>query len=842
MTYSSPEINTFLIGNSDTKTDRALISALIFIFNVAPDHYWVIRITSLFIIALLWVPGKRFLENKTRSYILLVDKQELKLFILWVISFILTAIALSLANEENYDEIKVSAWGAIAWGFFLSGFWVVAWLWVRKTVENIKRERSQIASPTLRTYIPSNEKITSKVTEKESNPLELTTHGKEIANLGKEQNNIQLFEEIPLDDLRRKYLYSRALLLIDPSEKRERREYVELSKYALEIEKIAPVYSLELLFFSTVLAYSNEDVEFAIQISEKTLQGIQQIKNEKMFLELGMLRLEVFLFSKKWDNAEELVLKLQQITKKLGNEAIEAQLLIGLSKIQKEKSKVKEQIQSLEKALELSRKTDQFIVEAVSLYELGLIKEDVQILQKAVLLFLERHEIKFAEKALDNLKKLTEQIKEPLEKVELLTKLLKGWIEDDYLTQKAIIKEIDNYDAEDVFSLVFIGILLSHNQNDLKANEYLEKALLLDPEQTKVKLLLGIKQTHLGKLEKALTSFEEVISSNDYQGTDAYLCQATVYTQLGQKEKASKLTEKALKINPWNVNSLESKALFHISKEEYNEAELIYSQIIEIAGFNNYFKLQKIKTIAFSGDIRRAIKECNKVIETDSFYPDIITEKANLLIVNDEPIKALIEVDQVLNLQTNNIPALTCKIKGLIALGEHEKAIKLTDQALKIEPTNAFLWGMKGTIFRELGVFHEAGSAFEKVIQLKVGDFRGWFMLGSTQKELKQYSEAVESLREALELEPNLLEAQELIAECYLALNQPENAKNEARTIIEKDETRGHAWAILAIDASLKGEIEEAINYANLGLEKGKDNATVIKLLEDLIESLSGLK
>ncbi|MCG3218817.1 MAG: tetratricopeptide repeat protein, partial [Candidatus Heimdallarchaeota archaeon] len=433
--------------------------------------------------------------------------------------------------------------------------------------------------------------------------------------------------------------------------------------------------------------------------------------------------------------------------------------------------------------------------------------------------------------------------KEPIEIVELLNNLLKNWIKEDHLTQKAIIKEIEGKDTKDVFSLIFIGILQSHNQNDLKANDYLEKALALEPEQTKIKLLLGINQSHLGKLEQALHNFEEVITADDYQGTDAYLCQATVYTQLGQEEKANKLTEKARKINPWNINSLESKALFHTSKEEYKEAELNYTQIIEISGFNSYFKQQKIKTIALSGEISRAIKECDRVLETDSFFPDIITEKANLLIANEEPIKAMTVIEKVLNLQPNNIPALTCKIKGLIALDEQEKALKLTDKAIKIEPTNAFLWGIKGTILRELGVFHEAGSAFEKVIQLKVADFRGWFMLGSTQKELKQYDEAIENLREAIKLEPNLLQAQELIAESYLALNQSEKAKDEAKAIIDKDETRGHAWAILAIEASLRGEIDEALNYANSGLEKGKDQSTAVtKLLEDLVESLLGLK
>ncbi len=580
-----------------------------------------------------------------------------------------------------------------------------------------------------------------------------------------------------------------------------------------------------------------------MQTCETALQSLQQTSDEKKNLQFGMLKLEVLLFDKKWDDAEELVLRLLQINQKITNEAIQAQLLISLSKIQKERSKTKEQIQSLEKALELSKKTDQFIIEAISLYELGLAKEDIQSLQKAVLLFLEGNEMKLAEKALDEIIMLSKQTKEPIEIIELLNNLLKNWIKEDHLTQKAIIKEIEGKDTKDVFSLIFIGILQSHNQNDLKANDYLEKALALEPEQTKIKLLLGINQSHLGKLEQALHNFEEVITADDYQGTDAYLCQATVYTQLGQEEKANKLTEKARKINPWNINSLESKALFHTSKEEYKEAELNYTQIIEISGFNSYFKQQKIKTIALSGEISRAIKECDRVLETDSFFPDIITEKANLLIANEEPIKAMTVIEKVLNLQPNNIPALTCKIKGLIALDEQEKALKLTDKAIKIEPTNAFLWGIKGTILRELGVFHEAGSAFEKVIQLKVADFRGWFMLGSTQKELKQYDEAIENLREAIKLEPNLLQAQELIAESYLALNQSEKAKDEAKAIIDKDETRGHAWAILAIEASLRGEIDEALNYANSGLEKGKDQSTAVtKLLEDLVESLLGLK
>ena len=124
-----------------------------------------------------------------------------------------------------------------------------------------------------------------------------------------------------------------------------------------------------------------------MQTCETALQSLQQTSDEKKNLQFGMLKLEVLLFDKKWDDAEELVLRLLQINQKITNEAIQAQLLISLSKIQKERSKTKEQIQSLEKALELSKKTDQFIIEAISLYELGLAKEDIQSLQKAVLSF-----------------------------------------------------------------------------------------------------------------------------------------------------------------------------------------------------------------------------------------------------------------------------------------------------------------------------------------------------------------------------------------------------------------------------------------------------------------------
>jgi hypothetical protein len=268
---------------------------------VAPGHYWAIRITSLLMIAILWIPGKKFFENKTRSYIILIDKQELKLLILWIMSFLLTTIALSLANEENYNEIKVSIWGAVSWGIFLSGFWVVAWVWVRKMIEVTQKERSQNAdlliSSALRTYKPKKEKITSKIVQKES--IEQPTPEKL-------KNSVQLLDEVPIDDLRRKFLFSRALFLIDPSERREKSQYTSLSKYASEMKSKAPVYSVELLFLSSALAYSNGDIEFALQMSEKALQGIQQTKHEKRFLELGMLKLEILLFDKKWEEANEL--------------------------------------------------------------------------------------------------------------------------------------------------------------------------------------------------------------------------------------------------------------------------------------------------------------------------------------------------------------------------------------------------------------------------------------------------------------------------------------------------------------------------------------------------------
>ena len=74
-------------------------------------------------------------------------------------------------------------------------------------------------------------------------------------------------------------------------------------------------------------------------------------------------------------------------------------------------------------------------------------------------------------------------------------------------------------------------------------------------------------------------------------------------------------------------------------------------------------------------------------------------------------------------------------------------------------------------------------------------------------------------------------------------LNKPEKAKKLAKEIIEKEESRGHSWAILAIEASLRGEVDEALELATMGLKKSKKTSIIVaKLLEDLIESLKGLK
>lgn len=142
-----------------------------------------------------------------------------------------------------------------------------------------------------------------------------------------------------------------------------------------------------------------------------------------------------------------------------------------------------------------------------------------------------------------------------------------------------ILIKIDKADIEDYTNLIYCCIQLNMIDDALK---YAEKVIELDPTNLDVFATLTIVYENLDDEEKLKEVCERIINLKDDGTLQIILLKAQASLELGQKEEAFELVNKAIKINPYDPFPYLMKGLLYNKLNMFDQAEECFNEAFRL--------------------------------------------------------------------------------------------------------------------------------------------------------------------------------------------------------------------------------------------------------------------
>ncbi|MBQ2612440.1 MAG: tetratricopeptide repeat protein [Methanobrevibacter sp.] len=142
-----------------------------------------------------------------------------------------------------------------------------------------------------------------------------------------------------------------------------------------------------------------------------------------------------------------------------------------------------------------------------------------------------------------------------------------------------ILIKIDKADIEDYTNLIYCCIQLNMIDDALK---YAEKVIELDPTNLDVFTTLTIVYENLDDEEKLKDVCEKIINLKDDGTLQIILLKAQASLELGQKDEAFQLVDKAIKLNPYDPFPYLMKGLLYNKLNKSDQAEECFNEAFRL--------------------------------------------------------------------------------------------------------------------------------------------------------------------------------------------------------------------------------------------------------------------
>ncbi|WP_148562437.1 tetratricopeptide repeat protein [Spirosoma radiotolerans] len=187
---------------------------------------------------------------------------------------------------------------------------------------------------------------------------------------------------------------------------------------------------------------------------------------------------------------------------------------------------------------------------------------------------------------------------------------------------------------------------------------------------------------------------------------------ADAYVRLNNPAQAQVAYDKALQLNPDNVEALTNRAAFYYSQKAYDQASQDIKRALALnprqdAALNNQSLL-----LAHAGNVTEALAYVDRALAVQPRQPYYLNNKAYLLLKLNRPADALPLVRESLQRDSQN--AWAHRTLGLYYLGQKQAAPALNSfrQAEKLDASVDQLYSYIGTAEQALGHSAEACDAW----------------------------------------------------------------------------------------------------------------------------------
>ena len=240
-----------------------------------------------------------------------------------------------------------------------------------------------------------------------------------------------------------------------------------------------------------------------------------------------------------------------------------------------------------------------------------------------------------------------------------------------------------------------------------KAQEQLELAVELYPNDAEAHALLGEAYGRKGEFKKMAKEFEASLAINQTS-----------------KQQIDYLRDKY-----WVENF--NRGVGQVKAENFEKALEFFTncQVIDPDRTDGYKNVAFVYMRLDSAD--QAIASYNKVLEYDPKDTQVMLQLGSLYYDLEEYDKTVELMDKILELEPNNLEAFSQKAFAYDSMGKPDEAFQAYNEALEQNPDNADLLFNLGRLYYMKKDYKKAIEQFEKVLTISPDDYEATLNIGN---------------------------------------------------------------------------------------------------------------
>lgn len=228
-----------------------------------------------------------------------------------------------------------------------------------------------------------------------------------------------------------------------------------------------------------------------------------------------------------------------------------------------------------------------------------------------------------------------------------------------------------------------------------------------------------------------------------------------VYSQIGDKDTAQEILEKAVDINPSLAESQMNLANIYLEKGRIDRAIRHYHAALDINPDDPKSHLNLGNAYSDKGWLEQAVNEYKTCINLDPDIMDAYKNLANIYTRQGNLEQARSPLLEALSIQPENASLLSRLGDVYMRMGNCEKAMSLYNNALELQPDLAEAYYGIGMCRHKQGYPEKEIQAFRKALSLNPRMVGAMVNLANAYADKEDYSAAIPLYRQATRIRPD---------------------------------------------------------------------------------------
>jgi len=290
----------------------------------------------------------------------------------------------------------------------------------------------------------------------------------------------------------------------------------------------------------------------------------------------------------------------------------------------------------------------------------------------------------------------------------------------------------------------------------------LDRAIKLDPKNSRAYLERGRVFQAKGDLDRALSDYTEAIRL-DPKSADAYTERANVHASLGELDQCLADYDEVIRLEPGNATPYERRAELHLDNGEFGKAAADFDRASELHMMSWHLYKRQAVALFYLKHFDKALAAIAKAVELNP------GDGSNLWWIPPRQVakcpeerfrKGILELaDKAIEKTNGAAGCYAARARLYDAFGQPEKALADFANVIELQPRSAAVWTRRASFYVNQGQWEKAIADFEKAFELRrdnAPDLNNlaWDLATCPDRRVWKPDRAVELAKRAIELAP----------------------------------------------------------------------------------------